>query len=272
MLSFGLIATLLVACSPPNKVAVYERETINRKAESERIGGSHVRIVQSGDTVYGIAFQNGLDPMRVAAWNKISDTSALQVGQKMRLTPPVGFKYRESKPVKVVTVETVAKPSSKKANSKKTVSKKAASKKVASNPAKSNKASKKATAMLPKVTTWAWPTKGKVVATFSPKKTQQGIDIKAKLGQPVVATAAGEVVYVGNGLKGYGNLAIIKHNNDYLSAYAHNQEVFVQEGQRVKAQQRIATVGSKRAGEGVLHFQIRYHGEPVNPLKYLPRH
>lgn len=260
---FGLIIILLsalAACSAPKKAIVYEHETINRKAESERIGGSHVRIVQSGDTIYGIAFQNGLDPIRVAAWNKISDTGALQIGQKVRLTPPVGFKYREPKPAKVVTVETVGKTSPKKTSLKKGAPKTTQTK----------KAPKTVTSTLPKVRSWIWPTKGNVIATFSPKKTQQGIDIKGKLGQPVIATAAGEVVYVGNGLKGYGNLAIIKHNNDFLSAYAHNQEVFVQEGQRVKARQRIATVGSKRTEQGILHFQIRYHGEPVNPLKYLP--
>ena len=113
--------------------------------------------------------------------------------------------------------------------------------------------------------------KGKVTQKFAPKKGQQGIDLQGSLGQNIMTTGAGEVVYVGNGLKGYGNLIIIKHNQHYLSAYAHNQKIFVKEGETVKAHSKIATMGKDKNKITALHFQIRKEGIPVDPLKYLPR-
>ncbi len=122
------------------------------------------------------------------------------------------------------------------------------------------------------VGSWRWPTDGKIIDNFSASEGgNKGIDIAGSRGQPVVSTASGRVVYAGNALRGYGNLIIIKHNDDYLSAYAHNDTMLVREQQEVKVGQKIATMGSTGTSSVRLHFEIRYKGKSVNPLRYLPQ-
>ncbi|WP_407208656.1 murein hydrolase activator NlpD [Citrobacter sedlakii] len=122
------------------------------------------------------------------------------------------------------------------------------------------------------ISTWRWPTEGKVIENFGATEGgNKGIDIAGSKGQAIVATADGRVVYAGNALRGYGNLIIIKHNDDYLSAYAHNDTMLVREQQEVKAGQKIATMGSTGTSSTRLHFEIRYKGKSVNPLRYLPQ-
>lgn len=122
------------------------------------------------------------------------------------------------------------------------------------------------------VGSWRWPTEGKVIDSFSDSEGgNKGIDIAGSRGQSVVATASGRVVYAGNALRGYGNLIIIKHNDDYLSAYAHNESMLVREQQEVTAGQKIATMGSTGTSSVRLHFEIRYKGKSVNPLRFLPQ-
>ncbi|CAI0968799.1 MULTISPECIES: murein hydrolase activator NlpD [Serratia] len=122
------------------------------------------------------------------------------------------------------------------------------------------------------VSTWRWPTDGKIIDNFSSSEGgNKGVDIAGSRGQPILATADGRVVYAGNALRGYGNLIIIKHNDDYLSAYAHNDTMLVREQQEVKAGQKIATMGSTGTSSVRLHFEIRYKGKSVNPLRYLPQ-
>lgn len=122
-----------------------------------------------------------------------------------------------------------------------------------------------------KVTNWYWPTKGRVVKNYSAgNQGNRGIDIAGQRGQSITAAAAGVVVYSGNALRGYGNLVIIKHNDDYISAYAHNDKLLVKEGQNVRGGQKIATMGSSGASSVRLHFEIRYQGKSVNPKRYLP--
>ncbi|HEX6827833.1 MAG TPA: peptidoglycan DD-metalloendopeptidase family protein, partial [Burkholderiales bacterium] len=116
--------------------------------------------------------------------------------------------------------------------------------------------------------TFAWPTQGKVLTPFS--EGTKGVDIAGRAGQPVLASAAGKVVYSGSGLRGYGKLIIIKHNKTYLSAYAHNDQLLVKEGQTVTRGQKIAEMGSTDADRVKLHFEIRRYGKPVDPLKHLP--
>ncbi|MEH6344918.1 MAG: peptidoglycan DD-metalloendopeptidase family protein [Bermanella sp.] len=119
---------------------------------------------------------------------------------------------------------------------------------------------------------WTWPAKGKLIAKFSAKSpANKGIDIAGGLGESVTAAAAGSVVYAGSGLLGYGNLVIIKHNEQYLSAYAHNKRLLVKESQKVKAGQTIAELGSSGTDKVKLHFEIRRQGKPVDPMLYLPR-
>lgn len=122
------------------------------------------------------------------------------------------------------------------------------------------------------ISSWRWPTDGKIIENFSGGDGgNKGIDIAGSKGQAIVATADGRVVYAGNALRGYGNLIIIKHNDDYLSAYAHNDTMLVREQQEVKAGQKIATMGSTGTSSTRLHFEIRYKGKSVNPLQYLPQ-
>jgi lipoprotein NlpD len=117
---------------------------------------------------------------------------------------------------------------------------------------------------------WIWPATGKIVAGFSESANLKGIDIAGKAGQPVVASAAGKVVYAGAGLRGYGKLIIVKHNNTFLSAYAHNREIAVKEGQQVAKGQKIAEMGDTDSDQVKLHFEIRRLGKPVDPAKFLP--
>ena len=117
---------------------------------------------------------------------------------------------------------------------------------------------------------WVWPAKGKVVIGFSETANLKGIDIAGAAGEPVIASAAGKVVYVGNGLRGYGKLVIVKHNKTWLSAYAHNREILVKEGQQVNKGQKIAEMGNTDADVVKLHFEIRRLGKPVDPARYLP--
>jgi len=117
---------------------------------------------------------------------------------------------------------------------------------------------------------WVWPAKGKVVVGFSETANLKGIDIAGAAGDPVIASAAGKVVYVGNGLRGYGKLVIVKHNKTWLTAYAHNREILVKEGQQVTKGQRIAEMGNTDADSVKLHFEIRRLGKPVDPARYLP--
>jgi lipoprotein NlpD len=117
---------------------------------------------------------------------------------------------------------------------------------------------------------WAWPAAGKVISGFSETANLKGIDIAGKSGQPVLASGPGKVVYAGNGLRGYGKLIIIKHNNTFLSAYAHNREILVKEGQQVAKGQKIAEMGDSDADQVKLHFEIRRLGKPVDPAKFLP--
>lgn len=117
---------------------------------------------------------------------------------------------------------------------------------------------------------WIWPTKGKVVSGFSESATLKGLDIAGTAGQPVLASAGGKIVYAGSGLRGYGKLVIIKHNDTFLSAYAHNRELNVKEGQQVTKGQKIAEMGNTDADQVKLHFEIRRLGKPMDPAKYLP--
>lgn len=116
---------------------------------------------------------------------------------------------------------------------------------------------------------WMWPVRGKVLATFN-DNTNKGLDLAGSIGDPVVAAQAGQVVYVGSGLRGYGKLVIIKHNSSFLSAYAHNQDILVKEKENVQKGQKIATLGKSDTDRPMLHFEIRRQGKPVDPMKYLP--
>lgn len=202
--------------------------------------------VRPGDTLYSIGFRFGFGYQRLAEWNRIQPPYDIQVGQKLRLF----------KPKKTQIIYTPHKPNLKKPLKKRSTSQK---KPIVSS------VNKKVLKLY-----WHWPLKGRILKNFS-QTGKKGIDIYGKPGQTVRASAAGKVVYSGDGLIGYGNLLIIKHNYLYLSAYANNRRLLVKEGELVNKGQSIAEVGMGNGKQASLHFEIRKNGKPVNPVWYLPK-
>jgi lipoprotein NlpD len=243
-------------------------------------------VVQKGDTLYGIAFNYGLDYHEIAEINNIQDPYLIHEKQEIRLfstaTVPVAAsspKIVESKPqgIPVKDQPKVAKlPYSEQAVAEiqklqETPHKPESIAVAKIEPQSDTKPEVSAdSAMAEDALEWGLPASGKVIGEFSESANRKGIDISGKVGQAVVASAAGKVVYSGSGLRGYGKLVIIKHNNTYLSAYAHNDQILVKEGQAVTKGQKIAEMGSTDSDQVKLHFEIRKFGKPVDPSKYLP--
>ncbi len=252
-------ALLLQGCGGQTSLA-----PVSKHARAAKHSSAKIHKVRRGETLYSIAFQHGKDYRSLARWNRIRAPYTIFVGQKIRLK---GSKKR---------VATRSK-SSKKAQVRKKTSKTTI--KRSSNKLKSNKksvknrskiASKKG--LVKGKIKWRWPAKGMIIKKFSKKSaTQKGVDIAGRLGQTIKATAAGRIVYSGSGLRGYGRLIIVKHNERFLSAYAHNRKLLVKEGQAVKQGQKIAEMGRSGTDRVKLHFEIRSDGNPVNPLRYLPK-
>lgn len=265
--------------------------------------------VEKGDTLYFIAYVTDKDVKEIIRYNDLAPPYTIFPGQKLKLwqpsyTPP---SYGQKTPTVVsvpaaVTVPAVVSvtpppvPVSPPVNVSKNSSQQATPKEVKKSPqvvkkdppkkvdqskpkeyvepTKKQNVNKTVSTPKPKnnkISKWLWPTKGRVIKNFSAgDQGNKGIDIAGQRGQAIVSTAGGTVVYSGNALRGYGNLVIVKHNDNYLSAYAHNDQLLVSEGQSVKAGQKIATMGSSGANSVRLHFEIRYKGKSVNPKRYLP--
>jgi lipoprotein NlpD len=218
--------------------------------------------VKYGDSLYTVAWRYGLDYKKVARWNGISAPYTIYPGQKLYLNPRVKSSSVAQKQGKkkhtAVSVKKV-KPSPRTSKSKLSVNKPIT---------KPDNISEQ----INKSVEWLWPVDGNVVKSFSAKaRGKKGIDIAGALGQSIKAASSGKVVYSGSGLTGYGQLIIIKHNNKYLSAYAHNSKLFVSEGEKVKSGQKIAELGSTGTDRPKLYFEIRQNGNPVDPLRYLPK-
>lgn len=203
--------------------------------------------VRRGDTLYSIALEHGQEYREVAQWNSLEDPTKISVGQVLRVSPP---------PQQAVSLGQ-GRPGGGRIESRPI-----ASAPAATEPAKS--VAKEEPKLEVGPLTFAWPVKGKVVAGFAEPR-QKGIDIAGKSGDPVIAAAAGRVTYVGSGIPGLGKLIVIKHDQGYLTVYAHNRELLVKEQQSVTRGQKIAELGEK------LHFQIRKGSSAVDPLLYLPR-
>lgn len=262
--------------------------------------------VKKGDTLYFISYITDKDVNDLIRYNQLQPPYTIHPGQKIRLwipaytppayggtgvgtvaattstlsnvkkaplvSPPIPTVSKSSNPVSTSqnnkkATSSVSKPATKPIDQGKTKayvgseSKKNVNNKVVTKPKQTND----------KVAKWLWPAKGRVIKNFSAgDQGNKGIDIAGQRGQSIISTAAGTVVYSGNALRGYGNLIIIKHNDHYLSAYAHNDQLLVKEGQSIKAGQKIATMGSSGTNSVRLHFEIRYQGKPVNPQRYLP--
>lgn len=236
--------------------------------------------VKRGDTLYAIALRLGMDFRELAALNGIKAPFTINVGQVLNT----------SKPTASLPTRTTEAPGSRRPRTTGTVSPKTTG--SASIPKPSNPTATKSPSQQravakkvqpPKqapsspavesnrsVSRWRWPSKGKVIRTFA-ANVHKGIDIAGRRGDPVLATAAGKVVYAGAGVTGYGSLIIVKHNDTYLSAYGHNEQLLVSEGSVVKVGQQIATMGSSGTNSVKLHFELRRLGKPVDPLTLLPK-
>lgn len=248
----SLFIFCLISCGGSDYRAPVER----RYSKPKAVPSSYV--VQRGDTLYSIAFRYGLDYRAFAAANNISSSYTIYPGQKLllkeraagRKIAAVAPKSNKAKPTSKPAVKTPAKTAQ-----KATVK----TKPKPSAPKASNVA----------VSGWRWPTAGTVVRGYS-SSVHKGIDISGKRGDPIFAVAAGQVVYAGTGIVGFGELLIVKHNELYLSAYGHNSRLLVDEGETVKAGQKIAEKGSTGTNTTKLHFEIRKEGKPIDPQKLLP--
>lgn len=277
-----LLAVLLAASCGVRPQSVVKREPVSagaqrtQKTPADAARGTHV--VVRGDTLYAIAFRHGLDYRELARFNGISPPYTIYPGQRLNLSAaaplrgaaPASGGPRGSAPAAGAQASTPA----------------SSSPTAATTPAPARGSAVAAPAAPPVVTgttnrtpppqsggsvAWRWPTSGQVIEKFvAGEPTRQGINIAGNAGQPVIAAAAGEVVYSGAGLIGYGELVIIRHSDTFLSAYGHNRKRLVAEGDKVDAGQQIAEMGRSGASRDMLHFEIRRNGKPVDPLPLLP--
>jgi len=302
-----LATNLLVACSSSEyRAPVTNRGEVAKKGvvvalpkAKENLRDNETQpeiyIVKKGDTLYSIAFNYGLDHQQLAESNGIKDSAVIHIGQQIRLyanntannavgtiqpvtvdskplQPVVPFIKDQPKVVKYAYSDSAAAQIDKVQGAAQSEVAAEARSKV-ENPAQPVKPSVPAAAaegVADEALEWSSPAKGQVIGEFSESSNRKGIDIAGKLGQPIFASAPGKVVYSGSGLRGYGKLIIIKHNKAYLSAYAHNDQILVKEGQNVARGQKIAEMGNTDAAQVQLHFEIRYFGKPVDPAKFLP--
>jgi lipoprotein NlpD len=254
-------------------------------------------VVKRGDTLYSIALEHGADYRELAQWNKLDDASRIRIGQELRMTPPAersgalvgaarGTGEIEARPLGTVAPSATA-PAGAEAGMKTSPkalrlpyseqnlaalqrgeaapeAKPEARAEAKAEPAKPAPFERPADSL-----DFIWPAKGKVIAGFSEPRSK-GVDIEAKAGDPVVAAAAGRVIYVGSGIPGLGKFIVVRHDNGFNTVYAHNRENLVKMDQTLARGQKIAEVGSTDADTPRLHFQIRKFGTPLDPLKYLP--
>ena len=240
-----LFFLLLTAC------ASYEATAPVGDINTRKVGNVLIHRVQKGETLYAIAWRYEIDYRKLARINNLSPPYAVYPGKDIKLNDTVSKDLaEETSTAHHKTVYVAAKQKSVKVVKRTEQSKKVASKEPQG-----------------VVRHWSWPTKGKVINRFS--VNNKGIDIEGRYGQPIKATARGKVVYAGDGIRGYGNLLIIKHNSEYLTAYAHNNALLVREGDWVETNQKIAQMGKTIAGRPLLHFEMCRAGKPINPASYL---
>ncbi|MCT8163541.1 LysM peptidoglycan-binding domain-containing protein [Pseudomonas putida] len=260
------MGTLLAGCSSTGSsgARVVDRGSSNAAPKRPTVTSGQY-IVKPGDTLFSIAFRYGWDYKELAARNGITAPYTIRPGQAIRFSS--GSSGRTT---------VVSSPSS---SSRTTVTRRPAGTTTTTT---SKPATATASSSTPVVTTvpaaeravggWTWPANGVLIGKFASNGSlNKGIDIAGDLGQPVFAASDGSVVYAGSGLRGYGELIIIKHSDTYVSAYGHNRRLLVREGQQVKAGQSIAEMGSTGTDRVKLHFEIRRQGKPVDPLQFLPR-
>lgn len=275
------IATVVVlsACSstPLNHAPVEDRVSVPSRVEMpvpvvpvkqppgfENAGKPGHYTVKPKDTLIGIGLETGQSHKDIARWNGVENPNRIEIGQVLRVTPP-GASDGAAVTKPVASSAATATPIA--AGTAKPVASSASTPAVAAAPASAVASS--TTAPGEEDLGWIWPGGGPVLAGFDESKNK-GLDIGGAAGDAVLASLDGKVVYAGAGLRGYGNLIILKHNNTYLTAYAHNQTLLVKEDQSVKKGQKIAEMGNSDADRVKLHFEVRRQGKPVDPVKYLP--
>jgi lipoprotein NlpD len=263
------------------------KKSSNKSMQAESDPRAQIYVVQKGDTLFSIAFENGLDYRELAEKNKIENPAAIQIGQQIRLFPAeenINERFHiESKALADNSPAATGKKDQPK------IYKLPYSEQALAKIEKLQQEQGTQSAVIPLVVAkpllnvkpvpepntsddsldWGMPTKGKVISEYSEGANRKGIDISGIRGQAILASEAGTVVYSGSGLRGYGKLVIIKHNKTYLSAYAHNEQLLVKEGQSVVKGQKIAEMGSTDSDQVKLHFEIRKLGKPVDPAKFL---
>lgn len=218
---------------------------------AENAGKPGYYTVKPGDTLHRIALDHGQTWRDLMRWNNLSNPDVIEVGQVLRVAQPGAVAESTGVVVQPITPQKAAST-------------------PASDDAKQAATSKTSPAPLnDEGLGFIWPASGSVASGFDEAKNK-GLDITGKLGDPVLAAADGQVVYAGAGLRGYGNLIILKHNNTYLTAYAHNKALLVKEDQRVKKGERIAEMGNTDTDRVKLHFEVRRLGKPVDPMRVLP--
>lgn len=290
----AIAATVIAGCSVKTGAPVIDRAPDARTAGAKPGAAAkpaprptdarpEFHIVRKGDTLYSIALDYGLDYRELAQWNDVTATSVISIGQQLRLSPPavaaptavplksapvVQGRPLEGSPVAGGDGVIKSQPRAVRAPYSDQTYAQMASLKPEVSPRDEPRASSGPDGE--ESVAWGWPASGKVVGAFSDSANQRGIRIAGKLGQPVLASAAGRVIFSGTGIRGFGKLIVIKHNNTYLSVYAHNSELLVKEGQNVAKGQKIAEMGSTDTDQVRLHFEIRRLGKPVDPMKFLP--
>lgn len=263
----GLPAPYVV--KPGQKLRLYPpHRSATQTAKRNSASSSH--IVASGETLQSIARSTGLRSDDLIAWNSLQPPYTLRTGQRLRLTPPpeqrvATVKSQDPTP-KTTATTTAGRDASAKTAITTTAGRDATPKTTTTKTAPPRVEPDDHGAIA-----WVWPTEGPIAVRFAPNSGAKGIDITGTAGQVIHAAAAGRVVYQGSGLRGYGQLIIIKHNADFLSAYAHCAAIYVQEGSVIRAGQKIAAMGSSGTDRVKLHFEIRRRGTPVDPLGFLPK-
>lgn len=258
------------ALSRPVPVTV-DQDSVKQLPGFENAGKAGYYTVKPGDTMIRIGLENGQNWRDIVRWNNLENPNIIEVGQVLRVLPPTQDNALVvTRPVSsgAVAPATATAPAPAASHVRPPTSAP-----VSATPAPAP-APEPAPAPAPTATgdenvAWIWPVQGALLAGFDEAKNK-GLDIAGKTGDPVMASADGRVVYAGAGLRGYGNLVILKHNNTFLTAYAHNNKLFVKEDQNVRKGQKIAEMGSSDADRVKLHFEIRRQGKPVDPAKYLP--
>jgi len=242
--------------SAPSSVPISASSVSNASMASGQPG---TYTVKPGDTLIKIGLDSGQSWRDIRRWNNIDNPNQIEVGQVLRVAPPGAGSTSAAQTTPVQTASVQAQP------------KRAASQASASpSSAPPSTAAAAETTAADDAVSWSWPVhQGAVLSGFDEVKNK-GVDLAGNLGDPVLAAADGRVVYSGAGLRGYGNLIILKHNNTYLTAYAHNQTLLVKEDQTVRKGQKIAEMGNSDADRIKLHFELRRQGKPVDPLKFLP--